>query len=122
MEPHDKFSAHGWCFLWNPELISLHVASDALIAIAYTVISVTLLVIRSRTSATAMVPRWIFRSFATFIFACGCTHVMDIITIFSPLYFLQGFIKLVAAAASISTAGIVVLLAYDTMHVKKVVE
>ena len=31
----DSFTPHGVCLLWRPELIWLHVASDAVIALAY---------------------------------------------------------------------------------------
>lgn len=42
--------------------------------------------------------------FALFIFACGTTHVFDIITVWHPLYVQQGLIKMITAGLSISTA------------------
>jgi hypothetical protein len=36
------FMPHGYCYLWRPDLISLHVVSDSLIALAYLSIPVTL--------------------------------------------------------------------------------
>src|SRR4030095_11650516 len=37
-----NFEPHGHCYLWNPGLVGLHVVSDALIAVAYFSIPVTL--------------------------------------------------------------------------------
>jgi hypothetical protein len=37
------FMPHGYCYLWNPGLVWLHVVSDALIALAYFSIPVTLI-------------------------------------------------------------------------------
>jgi hypothetical protein len=34
LSPQD-YMPHGMCFLWQPELIALHVASDSAIALAY---------------------------------------------------------------------------------------
>jgi hypothetical protein len=33
--PAQDYRPHGMCFLWQPELMALHVASDATIALAY---------------------------------------------------------------------------------------
>jgi hypothetical protein len=35
--------AHGFCFLWNPELLWLHILSDSVIALAYFLIQVALI-------------------------------------------------------------------------------
>jgi hypothetical protein len=34
---------HGFCFLWNPELLWLHILSDSVIALAYFLIQVALI-------------------------------------------------------------------------------
>jgi hypothetical protein len=109
------FMAHGWCFLWNPELLTLHVMSDASIAVAYFIIGISLIIAYRRTpkQVTTMIPRWAFRSFATFIIACACTHIFEIVVIFDPLYFDQGIVKLITAVASVSTAVIVLSLARE---------
>ena len=41
----DALAPHGVCLLWRPELLWLHVVSDALIGLAYWSIPVVLLVI-----------------------------------------------------------------------------
>src|SRR6202171_1044523 len=40
--PQD-YMPHGMCFLWQPELIALHVVSDSLIALAYYSIPIALI-------------------------------------------------------------------------------
>ncbi|MEO7733880.1 MAG: PAS domain S-box protein [Kofleriaceae bacterium] len=93
---------HGHCYLWRPELVWLHVMSDALIALAYTSIPFTLLYfVRKRRGLPF---HWMFLSFGLFIIACGATHVMEIWTLWTPVYRLSGLIKAITAFASITTA------------------
>ena len=102
------FMPHGMCYLWRPGVLALHVTSDALIALAYFSIPFTLLYfIRKRTDLEF---HWMFVCFALFITACGSTHLMEIWTIWKPLYWLSGSIKLVTAAASVATAVLLVRL------------
>lgn len=96
-------SPHGICLLWEPELIWLHVASDAIIAIAYFSIpfALTILVTKRRDLQFG----WVYWAFAIFIMACGLTHVLSIYTLWVPIYGIEGIVKAVTAAASIFTAG-----------------
>lgn len=96
------FMPHGYCFQWQVPLLVLHVISDALIALAYFSIPLTLwLFVRKRTDIPFS---QLFVLFGIFIGACGFTHVMGIVTIWHPWYWLDGTLKLVTAAASIATA------------------
>jgi PAS domain S-box-containing protein len=97
-----SLSPHGLCLLWRPELIWLHVGSDALIALSYFSIPFALAVFVSRRPDVKY--GWVFWSFAAFIMACGLTHVMSIWTLWVPDYALEGGIKVVTAASSIATA------------------
>ncbi len=47
---------------------------------------------------------FIFWAFAIFITACDFTHVFSIITLWVPVYGLEGLVKLLTAVASIVTA------------------
>jgi two-component sensor histidine kinase len=51
-----------------------------------------------------------FFCFGLFIIACGASHVMEVWTLWTPLYWLSGAIKAITAAASITTAVLLVLL------------
>jgi PAS domain S-box-containing protein len=102
------FMPHGYCYLWNPGLVWLHVVSDALIALAYFSISVTLIYfIRKRRDLPF---HWVFVSFGMFILACGATHTMEVWTLWHGNYWLSGAIKAVTAMASVPTAILLVQL------------
>jgi len=67
------FMPHGYCYLWNPGLVWLHVVSDALIALAYFSIPATLIYfIRKRRDLPF---NWMFVSFGIFYTSLwGHTH------------------------------------------------
>ena len=96
------FAPHGLCLLWDPELLLIHIASDAVIAISYFSIpfALTYFVLRRRDLEFG----WVFWAFALFITACGFTHVFSILTLWVPVYGLEGIIKALTAAASVITA------------------
>src|SRR5262249_15324071 len=97
------FHPHGYCYLWQPGLVSLHVIADSAIGLAYVAISLTLLYFVYR--ARRYVPfGWIFVAFALFIVACGATHFMEIWTLWAPLFWLSGAVKVLTAGASVITA------------------
>jgi PAS domain S-box-containing protein len=95
-------SPHGICLLWNPGLIWAQVIADVIIAACYFSIPVVLTtyVLRRREIAFS----WIFICFASFILACGTTHLLSIWTIWVPDYRLETIVKGVTAATSIWTA------------------
>ena len=51
---------------------------------------------------------WMFLLFATFIVACGMTHVMGIWTLWNADYWVSGGVKVVTAAASLATAFLLI--------------
>jgi signal transduction histidine kinase/CheY-like chemotaxis protein len=97
------YSPHGICLLWEPELIWLHVASDAVIALAYFSIPFALSIFVSRRSDVEF--GWVFWAFAIFITACGLTHLLSIYTLWVPVYGVEGLVKAATALASIVTAA-----------------
>ena len=97
------FMSHGHCYLWNRSLVILHVSSDLSIGIAYVVISLTLWHF-VRLARKEIPFHWMFISFGAFIIACGATHLMEVWTIWTPLYWVSGAIKVVTAVASVITA------------------
>lgn len=101
-------SPHSICLLWEPGLIWLHVISDALIAAAYFSIPVALAIFVSKRRDIAF--GWVFWAFALFILFCGFTHVLSIVTLWVPIYGVEGIVKLLTAAASIVTAVMLWLL------------
>jgi signal transduction histidine kinase/ActR/RegA family two-component response regulator len=104
----NDFMPHGMCYLWRPDLLTLHVISDALIALAYFSIPFTLVYfVRKRKDLSF--PRMFF-CFAVFIIACGTTHLMEIWVIWHPAYWLSGGVKALTALASVPTAILLVRL------------
>lgn len=93
---------HGHCYLWQPTLVGLHGISDALIAIAYFSIPITLayFVWKRRDLPYASV----FVLFGAFIISCGTSHLIEIWTLWHPSYWLSGTLKAVTAVISVYTA------------------
>jgi PAS domain S-box-containing protein len=96
-------SPHGICLLWEPELVWLHVISDALIALAYFSIPFALAIFVSKRRDLKF--GWVYWSFGIFIMACGLTHVLSIYTLWVPIYGVEGLVKAVTAGASVFTAA-----------------
>jgi signal transduction histidine kinase len=99
----DGFHPHGYCYLWKPQLIWLHVVSDALIGLAYVAIGFGLAQFVRRGRGHLPFSR-MFVAFGVFIAACGATHFVEIWTLWTPVYWLSGSVKVVTAAASVVTA------------------
>lgn len=99
----DGFMSHGYCYMWMPSLVRLHVLSDSVIGLSYVTISMTLAVLVHR--ARRDIPfDWMILAFGLFIIACGMTHLMEVWTLWNATYWLSGYIKLITAVVSIATA------------------
>jgi PAS domain S-box-containing protein len=97
-----SFIPHGHCYLWQPGLVWLHVVSDLLITIAYYSIPITLLYFVRRRQDLPF--NSIFLMFGAFIVFCGTTHIMEVWTLWTPVYWLSGSLKAATAAISVYTA------------------
>lgn len=103
---------HGYCLLWQPWLVALHAGPDLLITIAYFAIPFALLrVLALRPDLKAY--RGLAWMFAAFILLCGVTHLLGLITLWLPIYGIQGLAKLVTAIVSLTTAVILYRLVPD---------
>jgi PAS domain S-box-containing protein len=93
---------HGFCLLWDPWLMWVHACADAGIGIAYFSIPVAMAVYARRRQDLVFRPvLWLF---ASFILLCGSGHWLDLITLWDPLYRVQGLVKLATALVSSVTA------------------
>ena len=100
------FMPHGYCYLWRPEIVWLHAASDGAIALSYLFIPLALVYfVRKRRDLPF---HWVFFMFGVFILGCGATHAMEIWTLWHGTYRLAGVIKAITAGASIATAAALV--------------
>lgn len=103
-----SFIPHGHCYLWKPGLLWLHILSDSLTALAYYSIPLTLFHFARKRQDLPF--NWIFLLFATFITACGTTHLLDVWTLWHPIYWVSGTLKGVTAIVSLYTAMMMVSL------------
>ena len=104
----NSFTPHGFCLAWEPVLLWLHVVSDSVVALAYYTIPFAILYFMARRQDLAF--RSIFALTGTFILACGTTHVMDVVTLWYPVYWLDGIIRAFTALVSIGTAAVIWLV------------
>ncbi|MBW4489149.1 MAG: PAS domain-containing protein [Trichocoleus desertorum ATA4-8-CV12] len=97
-----QFIPHGHCYLWQPGLVWLHIASNSIIALAY--YSIPLMLVYFVHKRRDIPFNGIFILFGIFIVACGTTHLMDIWTLWHPHYWISGLLKAITAAVSFYTA------------------
>jgi signal transduction histidine kinase len=99
---------HAFCISGSPPLLWMHVISDALIFLAYVAIPLALLHFVRRRSDIPF--GWIGLLFGAFIVACGSTHAMEVWTIWQPVYWYSGLVKVFTAGVSLATAAVLVQL------------
>lgn len=96
------FMPHGHCYLWQPEILWLHVISDLMIAIAYFTIPGALYYLVIKRSDIEF--KGIFVLFSLFIAFCGLTHLISIFVIWHGAYGIHGLSKLITGVVSCMTA------------------
>ena len=101
-----NYLPHRFCYLQQPWLVWTNVTMDGLIAISYASIFVSLFWIagKLRSLQDLRTYLWILIAFGTFIVACGATHLMELITVWWPVYPISAGVKVLCAAASVPTA------------------
>jgi signal transduction histidine kinase len=113
----DGFMPHGHCYFWEPGVLWLQVLTNGLIGISYVLIASTLayLVKKGR-----FVPfKGMALAFGLFIMSCGVTHFMDIFVIWTPAYWLDGWIRAFTAFVSFATALILFPLVPKALSVAR---
>jgi hypothetical protein len=96
------FMPHGHCYFWQPAVLATNVAGDGLTALAYfSIPPVIFFLIKKRKDLTHTN---VFILFAFFILLCGITHFIEVITVWVPIYRMQGLIKVLTGLVSILTA------------------
>lgn len=101
------FLPHGHCFYWLPSLLWMFVLSDGGIALAYFLIPLGIykVIKLSNLKHNKQVVR-VFYLFAAFIFACGTTHLLKIVTIWEPIYWVSAYVNILTAIVSLSATVI----------------
>ncbi|MEG5041481.1 MULTISPECIES: ATP-binding protein [unclassified Microcoleus] len=99
----NNFIPHGHCYLWKPGLVWLHLTSDALTTLAYFSVAVAIVYFTNERKDLPAHTVILLVGFF-FIFAlCGMTHLMGIVTLWHPIYWVSGLIKAVTGAWSLYT-------------------
>jgi PAS domain S-box-containing protein len=101
MESLNQFIPHGYCIKWSPALLWTFVVSDGLTFLAYFTIPCILFFFARKRGGTRS--RSVLLLFAAFILACGTTHLLDVVTLWIPMYWPAAVAKAVTAAASVGT-------------------
>ncbi|HLO50733.1 MAG TPA: GAF domain-containing protein [Kamptonema sp.] len=97
-----QFIPHGHCYLWQPQLVWLHILSDLSIAIAYFSIPTMLLYFVYKRSDVPFLG--IFVLFGAFIILCGTGHLLEIWTLWHPIYWVSGIEQAITGLVSCYTA------------------
>ena len=98
----ERYMPLGSCYLWQTPLVELHAVSDFVIAIAYFSIPVMLFYfIRKRSDVPFLN---VFVLFGAFILLCGTGHLLEIWTLWHPVYWLSGIEQAATALVSSYTA------------------
>ena len=100
-----SYMAHGYCLLWKPWLVALHAGSDFLIFAAYFAIPVAIWIFVTKRPNVEM--KGLARLFAAFILWCGLTHIINLVTLWWPIYEFQGVVKAITAGISLTTAVVI---------------
>ncbi|MEG4572898.1 ATP-binding protein [Microcoleus sp. N3A4] len=104
-----NFIPHGHCYLWKPGLVWLHLTSDVLTVLGY--YSVAVAIVYFRYERQDLPPKTVMLLVGLFfIFAlCGTTHLMGVVTLWYPIYWVSGLIKAVNGAWSFYTFTFLVI-------------
>ena len=98
-----NFIPHGHCYLWKPGLVWLHITSDVVTTLAYYLVAVAIVYFTNQRKDLPAHTVILLVGFF-FIFAlCGTTHLMEVVTLWHPFYWLSGLIKAVTGAWSFYT-------------------
>lgn len=98
----EHFMPHGHSYLWTPGVLWMNVIPDILIAMAYFTIPFVLFYLARRRKDLPFT--WLIAWFGIFIVACGATHMMSAWNVWHTQYWIEGLLKVIAAAASVPTA------------------
>ncbi len=101
-----NFMPHGMCYYWDPAVLWVNVISDSLIAAAY--YAIPLLVFYFVTKRRDISFKGVYVAVGIFVLACGTTHLMGAVTVWNPVYRLDGVIKALTAVASVATFAMLV--------------
>ena len=92
---------HAVCWNSDPNLIWTMAVTNAITFLSYSSICATLFYLLRRTGRS-IYREWGFflTGFALFIVACGSTHLMDVVTTWTPVFWIDAWTNIITAALS----------------------
>jgi signal transduction histidine kinase len=101
MVDHVLLMPHAVCWAAAPRLIWTMVVTNAITFLSYVTICLTLLALARRTRRV-IARDWAYFvvGFALFIVACGSTHLLEVITTWTPIFWVDAWTNIVTAALS----------------------
>jgi signal transduction histidine kinase len=98
---HVDLMPHSVCWRQDPRLIATMAATNSITFLSYFSICGTLVYLARRTRR-ALVGDWAYFliGFALFIVACGSTHLMEVVTTWSPVFWVDAWTNILTAALS----------------------
>ncbi|MEI6746117.1 MAG: ATP-binding protein [Methylococcaceae bacterium] len=99
---NSSFIPHGYCLSWNATLLWMHAGSDVLLTFAYYSIAISLMFFVHKSKNLPY--SWLLIMGVLFIITCSTTHLMSAVLIWFPLYWLDAYVKVIAATVSVATA------------------
>jgi PAS domain S-box-containing protein len=110
-----NFLPHWYCYVGNQRLLWTNVIADFVIGLSYVAISATLVWLVRRAGRDLPYPHF-FWAFGLFIVSCGAMHLLEIVTVWKPVYWLLAAVKVVTAMASAGTAAVLLIAADDIVE------
>jgi len=104
---------HVYCLSWSPVLLWLNVVSDLLMTLAF--FSIPLMLVYFIRQRKDLPYARLVALFAGVIVACGTTHLLAAITVWIPLYWLDGLLKGFTAIISVATAVLMLRVIPDAL-------
>ena len=103
-----EWMPQGYSIEWTPSLFWTHVFTDLLTAAAYYSIPLALIYIAWHRKDLPF--RKIYLMLGAFILACGTSHLISIVLLWKPIYWLDAIIHAITAFLSLGTAFFVIRL------------
>ena len=103
-----EWMPQGYSIEWTPSLFWTHVFTDLLTAAAYYSIPLALIYIAWHRNDLPF--RKIYLMLGAFILACGTSHLISIVLLWKPIYWLDAIIHAITAFLSLGTAFFVIRL------------
>lgn len=110
-----NFLPHWYCYVGNQRLLWTNVIADLVIGLSYVALSATLVWLVRRAGRDLPYSHF-FWAFGVFIVSCGATHLLEVVTVWKPVYWLSAAAKVVTAAASATTAVVLLVAADDIVE------